>query len=92
MTTKEPKQPKQPKEPIVHKDKLGRVIAIDDFVAYPTHNSLAFGKVTKINPKMIGISKVSKGGHWRDSTNKYPADLVRLDAKDMTWWLLKNSA
>ena len=79
------------KEIPIHKDKLGRILAVDDFVAYPAHNTLAFGKVVKINPKMIGISKVSKGGHWRDTTNKYPNDIVRLDAKDMTWWLIKNS-
>ena len=88
----ETKTIRAPKEPIIHKDKLGRVIAIEDFVAYPSHNQLMFGKVTKLNPKMVGVSKVSKGGHWRDTTNKYPSDLVRLDAQDMTWWLLKNSA
>jgi hypothetical protein len=82
---------KIPKEIPIHKDKLGRTLEVDDFVAYPSHNTLAFGKVTKLNPKMVGISKVSKGGHWRDTTNKYPHDLVRLDAKDMTWWLIKNS-
>lgn len=83
---------KKRKEIPVHKDKLGRVLAIEDFVAYPDRNSLAFGKVTKLNPKMVGIAKVSKGGSWRDTTNKYSTDLVRLDAQDMTWWLLKNSA
>ena len=83
---------KKPKEIPIHKDKLGRVLVVDDFVAYPDRNTLAFGKVTKINPKMIGVAKVSKGGSWRSATNKYPDDLVRLDAQDMTWWLLKNSA
>lgn len=86
------KTPKQPKEPICHKDKLGRIISVDDFVAYPSHNQLMFGKVIKLNPKMVGVAKVSKGGHWRTATNKYPEDLVRLDAQDMTWYLLKNSA
>ena len=79
------------KEPIVHKDKLGRLIAVDNYVAYPDKNTLAFGKVTKINPKMIGIAKVSKGGTWRTSTNKYPNDLVILDDAAMTWWVLKQS-
>jgi hypothetical protein len=82
---------KIPKELPIHKDKLGRILSIEDFVAYPDRNTLAFGKVTKLNPKMIRITKVSKGGSWRDTTNKYPHDLVRLEAKDMTWWLLKNS-
>ena len=88
----EEKKPRTKKEPIVHKDKLGRVIELEQFVAYPDKNSLAFGKIVKINPKMLGISKVSKGGSWRTGTNKYPSDLVILESSAMTWWLLKNSA
>lgn len=83
------KKPKKP--PIIHKDKLGRQIQPGQFVAYPDRNSLAFGKVEKINPKMVGVHKVSKGGTWRSYTNKYPADLVILEDSAMTWWLLKNS-
>jgi hypothetical protein len=75
-----------------HKDKLGRIISIGDFVAYPTHNSLGFGKVVKLNVKMVGvIPAVSKHPIYKN-TNKYPEDLVRLEAKDMTWYILKNSA
>jgi len=80
------------KELPVHKDKLGRTINIDDFVAYPSHNSLQFGKVVKINNKMVGvIPAVSKYPIYKN-TNKYPQDLVRLEASDMTWYILKNSA
>ena len=51
------------KEVPVHKDRLGREIKIDDFVAYPSHNSLQFGKVVKLNNKMVGvIPAVSKRG------------------------------
>ena len=74
-----------------HKDKLGRLINIGDFVAYPSHNSLGFGKVVKLNEKMVGvIPAVSKHPIYKN-TNKYPDDLVRLDASDMTWYILKNS-
>lgn len=79
------------KEEPVHKDKLGRVISVGDFVAYPSHNSLQFGKVEKLNNKMVGVvPAVSKRPIYKN-TNKYPADLVRLEASDMTWYILKNS-
>lgn len=76
-----------------HKDKLGRLINVGDFVAYPQRNSLEFGKVTKLNNKMIGVLPAINNGRWAQSknTNKYPADLVRLDAQDMTWYILKNT-
>lgn len=80
---------KSKKTPIIHKDKLGREIKLGNYVAYPDKNTLAFGRVEKINPKMIGITKVSKGGTWRTHTNKYPVDSVILDDSAMTWWLLK---
>jgi len=81
------------KEVPVHKDKLGRIINVDDFVAYPDHNSLEFGKVVKLNAKMIGVWPVINASKWRTkNTNKYPADLIRLEASDMTWYILKNSA
>lgn len=81
------------KEPVEHKDKLGRPINIGDFVAYPDRNTLEFGRVVKINTKMIGLWPAVNASKWRSkNTNKYPQDLVRLDEKDMTWYILKNSA
>jgi len=84
----EEKKPK--KAPPEHKDKLGKLISLDNFVAYPQHNDLAFGKVVKINPKMIGVAKISKVGNWRMSSNKYPQDMIVLDPAQMTWYILKN--
>ena len=79
------------KEAPVHKDKLGRTISVGDFVAYPSRNSLEFGKVMKLNNKMVGvIPAVSKYAVY-SNTNKYPVDLVRLEPSDMTWYILKNT-
>jgi len=80
------------KEPIVHKDKLGRVISVGDFVAYPLRNSLEFGKVMKLNNKMVGVIPAITKYKIYNNTNKYPSDLVRLEAQDMTWYILKNSS
>lgn len=79
------------KEPLEHKDKLGRPIGIGDFVAYPERNSLQFGKVMKLNTKMIGVLPVIQKYKQSKNTNKYPADLVRLESTDMTWYILKNT-
>jgi hypothetical protein len=79
------------KETPVHKDKLGRVINIGDFVAYPSHNSLQFGKVMKLNTKMVGVIPAVSKRPVKTNTNKYPEDLVRLEPSDMTWYILKNS-
>jgi hypothetical protein len=80
------------KEPPEHKDKLGRKISVGDFVAYPIRNSLEFGKVMKLNNKMVGVIPAVSKYKIYGNTNKYPADLVRLEASDMTWYILKNSA
>lgn len=86
MATRAPAQPKPPPE---HKDKLGRVINVGHFVAYPAHNMLQFGRVAKLNPKMVKIHELP-GGRWNSESQKYPGDLLILEDKDMTWWLLKN--
>lgn len=72
-----------------HKDKLGRRISVGDFVAYPQSNSLAVGKVTKLNPKMVKVLQLPRA---RYDQNKYPDDVVRLEAQDMTWFMLKNGS
>lgn len=70
-----------------HKDKLGRTISIGDFVAYPQSNSLYVGKITKLNPKMVKVLALPRA-KW--DHNKYPDDVVKLEATDMTWFMLKN--
>jgi hypothetical protein len=76
-----------------HQDKLGRDLAIDDAVAFPHHNGLLVGKVTKLNPKMISIQSVDTHRRkWNDSDyRKYPQETVRLDAVDLTVYILRNA-
>jgi hypothetical protein len=81
-----------PKELPVHKDKLGRSLNVGDFVAYPSSNSLEFGKVMKLNNKMVGVYPLLTTRYGGRNQNKYPGDIVRLDEKDMSWYVLKNSA
>lgn len=76
---------------IEHHDKLGRLIEVNDFVAYPSHNSLMFGQVIKLNAKMVKVVRVPAGKYFDSGSNKYPHDMVKLEPNDMTWYLLKNS-
>lgn len=81
------------KEVVNHKDKLGRVIALEDFVCYPDGNSLEIGKVVKINPKMIKVSRIpDKHRKWGGEKNKYPIDTVLIEGKEVTMYILRNSA
>jgi hypothetical protein len=83
---------KQPKPQPQHKDKLGRLIALDDFVAFPNHNGLSVGKIIKLNNKMVKILEIKKPTRYGASEyNKYPDDVVKLEQSDMTWYILKNS-
>jgi hypothetical protein len=81
------------KEAPKHKDKLGRMIQLDDFVAFPNHNSLSVGKITKLNNKMVKVLEIAKPSKFKPSDyNKYPHDCVKLEQSDMTWFILKNSS
>lgn len=65
-----------------HRDLLGRVLAVGDYVAYPVSNDLKLGKIEKLSPKMVKVQ-----GRW--SINKYPKDTVKLDGPDLVMYLLK---
>jgi hypothetical protein len=73
------------KEIPVHCDILGRTINLGDCVAMPMMNSLQIAKVSKLNPKMVQVSRIGS----RYTTNKYPSDLVILDSQDVTMFILK---
>lgn len=74
-----------------HKDKLDNPLAVGDFVSYPQRNSLDFGRVTKLNAKMVKVEELVGPSHrWGPgSYNKYPQDLVRVEASAMTFYILK---
>jgi hypothetical protein len=81
------------KEVPVHKDKLGRAIALDDFVCYPNSNNLDIGKVVKITPKMVLVSRIpDRYRKWGGESRKYPCDLVLIEGKEVTMYILRNSA
>jgi len=80
------------KAEIVHKDKLGRVLNIGDAVCYPDRNSLEFGTVRKINPKMITVWEMGSHSTWYTGSRKYPQDLIKVEGPEVTMYLLKMNA
>jgi hypothetical protein len=73
-----------------HRDKLGRVLAIGDAVCYPDRNSLDFGTVKKLNPKMVTVFEAGRtASNWYSGSRKYPQDLVKVDGPEVTMYLLK---
>lgn len=84
---------RKPKPIITHSDRLGRELCIDDYVAYPSQNSLEIGVVVKLNNKMIRIQPVNnKHSAWyrRSADNKYPTDVIKLDGPEVTFYLLQH--
>lgn len=76
---------KTKKEPVVHKDTLGRVLEVGNYVAYSDSNQLRIGIIEKLNPIMVKVKALS----YTWSVNKYPQDTVKLDGPELTMYLLK---
>lgn len=79
------------KQPIQHTDKLGRSLNLGDCVAVSHFNTLMIATVTKINPKMIKVSRVGNGYRKEGGYLKYPNECVLLDGPDVTAYLLKTT-
>ena len=82
-------QSKSIKAEAEHNDRLGRLIKLGNYVAYPSHNSLQFGRVIKINPKMIKVQRIPVT-RWSGESLKYSVDLLVVEDSDMTWYLLNH--
>ena len=74
-----------------HFDKLGKLITVGDYVAFPQSNMLTIGTVIKLNLKMVKIKKVNHkpSTYNTGEYNGYSNDLVILNGPDVTAYLLK---
>jgi hypothetical protein len=76
-----------------HRDKLGRIISLDDFVATPSQNYLLVGKIVKLNPKTVQIKIIDPSVcHHGITINKYSMDTAIINSPDVSLYLLKNSS
>ena len=70
---------------IAHKDKLGQPINISDYVAAPFGpGDLKVCIVEKLTKKMITVKPIDN----RYTKHKYPSEVVILDSKAVTRYLL----
>lgn len=77
---------------VIHKDRLGKVIKIGDFVAAANSSRLEVGTVSKLNPKMVQFRCISDNRWWHGrKINKYPDDMVIVEGPEVTIFLLKHS-
>lgn len=72
---------------VEHKDRLGRVVKVDDIVAFPSHNSLEIGVIANITPKMVLIKRVPATSYSRE-WRKYSHETVLIEGADLTMYLL----
>jgi len=80
-------------ETIEHRDRLGKLIKIGDFIAAADNNRLSVGIVNKLNPKMVQYKTVSKEKYWHGRrVNKYPDDVVIIEGPNVSVYLLKHSS
>ncbi len=78
-----------PKEIPQHKDIIGRVLSVGDYVAYPYSNELLIGRVEKLNPRMINVTLDDPRYRWLKLAKKYSKDTIKIEGEDMMFYLLK---
>ena len=73
-----------------HKDRIGRLLSIDDCVASTSAynaNGLIIAQVIGFTPKMVKLSVMRPNGQTSVS-NRYPSDIVIIDAQAVLFYLL----
>jgi len=81
----------------MHTDALGKLICVDDYVAFPQSNRLILGRVTKLSNKMLIIEavvkkRVNRYGERIETYRKYPKDSVVVDRDaGLTMYVMRNS-
>ena len=73
-----------------HRDLLGRIVAVDDAVAFTDKNSLYVGKVIKITPKQVRVVDLLSKYPSEYGQLKYTRQCVLIGGPDLTLHLLKN--
>jgi hypothetical protein len=76
----------------VHRDMLGKELAVGQFVATYLHNGLAVFKVERLTPKMVRVNRSRKAytGHGTrdESVLRHGYDVVILDTEEVVLYQL----
>ncbi len=73
-----------------HLDLLGRVVKIDDHVAFTHHNTLYVGKVIKVTPKQVRVVPLFTKYRQDEGYLKYTAQCCLVGGPELTYHILKN--
>lgn len=79
-----------------HLDMFGDPVQVGDYVVYAgtaynelfVDNELSIGRVEKLNPKMIKVSKLKKNG-WQTAKSRYARECMLIDQSRVTLYILK---
>lgn len=78
-----------PKLQPIHTDILGQEIKEGDYVAAAHQTSLRICQITKINPKMIRVRPIVKGGYRKSDMLIYSSETILLNGEDAVAYILK---
>jgi hypothetical protein len=73
-----------------HLDLLGRVVNIDDHVAFTHHNTLYVGKVIKVTPKQVRVVPLFTKYRQDEGMLKYTSQCCLVGGPELTYHILKN--
>lgn len=79
------------KEAVVHKDMLGRDVAVGDTVAFSQYNVLYIGKVMKNTAKLIHCSPIRHDGLRAWGSQQMPGTVIKLEDPAVLAWILKGA-
>jgi hypothetical protein len=74
------------------KDFLGRTLEIGEVVAFedPNGAGLVLGRIEKFSPKQVACTPLTRAYSWsnKKTISRYPQQCVKIDASDVTMFLL----
>lgn len=73
---------------IEHRDMLGKLVKVGDWVAYPQYNIIYIGQITKLTAKRVFIMKANtRGSTW--GSQQMSGTFILMDAGEVAVWSLK---
>ena len=85
------------KKEIIHRDLLGKIIKVNDIVAFAQNGTQYVGKITKLTPKRVKITRITEHdpklpSYWRQEYyQRPPSDVVIVEGSHVTAYILKQS-
>lgn len=75
-----------------HTDKLGRELVVNDVVVYSSfHSGLTIGKIDVLNRVRVRLTELGNPRKRCEYEDINPRDTVKVDSKDVEFYLLKNA-